>query len=120
METNIENNIIVGQTMAFLVLGWTSILHIFTVRSRKSILRSSLRSNPSLPISALIMFVVFFGLAIIPGVNSIFGMTQISLTHWLIVIGLTIIPTLFAEYGKFWDNYKLHNLEKNRVSQQKI
>jgi magnesium-transporting ATPase (P-type) len=110
----------IGQTMAFLILGWTSILHIFTVRSRKSVFKRSMKENPQLAISAGVMILVFAALAAIPPIAPIFGLSAISAYHWLIAIGLSLIPILRAEYGKLWDNYLLNSMEKNRVVQQKI
>jgi magnesium-transporting ATPase (P-type) len=110
----------IGQTMAFLVLGWTSLLHIFTVRSRVSVFRRSLKDNPQLPISAAIMFMVLAALVAIPSIASIFGFAEMSGRHWLIALGVSLLPILVAEYGKFWDNYKYYSAEKNRVEQQKI
>ncbi|MCL2008621.1 MAG: cation-translocating P-type ATPase [Treponema sp.] len=105
----------IGQTIAFLILGWTSILHILTVRSRQSIFKRGFKDNPQLPLRAGIMIIVFAGLVGIPPIAPIFGFAAISGIHWLIAIGLSIIPTIRAEYGKLWDNYKLDTMEKNRV-----
>jgi magnesium-transporting ATPase (P-type) len=110
----------IGQTMAFLILGWTSILHVFTVRSRTSVFKRSLKDNPQLGLSAAVMILVFAALAAIPPVAPVFGMTAMDGYHWLIVIGLSLIPILRAEYGKLWDNYILSSMEKNRVEQQKV
>jgi hypothetical protein len=41
-------------------------------------------------------------------------------SHWLICLGLSFIPIMVAEYGKFWDNYKYKEAERQRVVQQKI
>ena len=109
----------IGQTMAFLILGWTSILHIFTVRSRQSVFTRTLKDNIQLPISAAIMILVFAALAAIPPVAHIFGFTSMDKYHWLIAIGLSLIPIMRAEYGKLWDNHKLSSLEKNRVAHHK-
>jgi magnesium-transporting ATPase (P-type) len=109
-----------GQTMAFLVLGWTSLLHIFTVRSRTSVFKRTLKDNPQLPISAAAMFIVIAALAAIPSVASVLGFAAMSGNHWLIALGVSLLPILVAEYGKFWDNYKYYSAEKNRVEQQKI
>ena len=106
---------IVGQTMTFLVVGWTSILHIFTVRSRQSIFKRSLKDNPRLVISALAMIVIFAVLVLVPSVAGIFGMVPISLYHWLIVIGLSLIPTITAELGKLVQNSYEARLYKNRI-----
>ena len=110
----------VGQTMAFIVLGWTSIMHIFVVRSRVSVFKRTLKDNPQLPISAAIMFLVLAGLVAIPPLASTLGFTALSGRHWLLALGMSFIPILIAEYGKFWDNYKYYEAEKNRVAQQKI
>jgi magnesium-transporting ATPase (P-type) len=110
----------IGQTMAFLNLGWTSILHVLTVSSRASIFKRSLKRNPQLPLSAGLMILVFGAMAAIPPIASIFGLTSMSIYHWLITIGLSLIPIARAEYGKLWDNYLLNSAEKNRVASQKV
>jgi len=111
---------IVGQTMAFLVLGWTSLLHIFTVRSRISVFKRSLKDNPQLPLSAGIMFLVLAGLVAFKPIASNLGFAPISGYQWLIALGISLLPILVAEYGKFWDNYKYYEAERQRVAQQKI
>jgi magnesium-transporting ATPase (P-type) len=109
----------IGQTMAFLILGWTSILHIFTVRSRRSVFARSVLDNPQLLISAVAMLVFTALIAYVPSLinetDPALGMVKMDVYHWLIAIALSFIPTIVAEYGKFWDNHLLHNEEKNRV-----
>jgi magnesium-transporting ATPase (P-type) len=111
---------VAGQSMAFLVLGWTSLIHIFTVRSRASVFKSMLLDNPQLPLSALAMFLLLAALVGIPPVATFFGFALLDGYHWLIVIGLSVLPLIVAEYGKFWDNYKFATAERNRVAHQKI
>lgn len=107
--------IAVGRTMAFLVTGWTSILHVLTVRSRKMLYKYRIRENPQLYISGGIMLVVFTLLAAIPPVANALGMTALNGWQWLIVIGLSLVPTLVAEYGKMWDAVRSRNAEKTKV-----
>jgi calcium-translocating P-type ATPase len=109
-----------GQTMAFLVLGWTSLFHLFTVRSRVSVFKRSLKDNPQLPLSAGAMFLILAGLVAIPPVAFNLGFVALSGRQWLIALGISLLPILVAEYGKFWDNYKYYEAEKIRVTQQKI
>jgi calcium-translocating P-type ATPase len=109
-----------GQSMAFLVLGWTSLLHLFTARSRTSIFKRTLKDNPQLPVSTAALFLMFAALVGIPPIASFMGFTQIDGYHWLIALGLSLIPTITAEYGKFWDNYKYNAAERTRVAQQRI
>ena len=104
-----------GRTMAFLVTGWTSVLHVLTVRSRKNLYKYRFRDNPQLYISCAAMFAVLGLLALIPPVAGAMGLCSLSGRQWLIVAGLTVVPTLVAEYGKLWDAVKSHAAEKNRV-----
>lgn len=94
---------VIGQTMAFLTVGWTSIMHILHVRSRKSVFKTTLRNNKQLAISAACMIIVF-GLLVATPLNSIFGLTSMSGIHWLIVIGLSLLPTMVREIGRRMDN----------------
>lgn len=93
----------IGQTMAFLTIGWTSILHIFNVRSKKSVFETKLSNNKPLTMSAIAMIVIF-GLLVATPIGNIFGLSHIGFVHWLIVIGLSILPTLSHELGRVADN----------------
>jgi magnesium-transporting ATPase (P-type) len=92
-----------GQTMAFLICGWTSILHIFHVRSSRSVFKTSVRNNKSLAVSAFIMIFLFGLMAALP-VGRFFGLTLIGPTHWAAVIGLSLLPTLIREIGRIYDD----------------
>ena len=50
------------------------------------------------------MIAVFSFLAAVPSVGKIFDLTAIGGYHWLIAAGLSLIPTIVAEIGKFIDN----------------
>lgn len=113
----------IGQTVAFLVLGWTSILHLYTVRSRKSIFKRTLRDNPPVVYSTLAMIVVFSLLVAFPSVGRIFDLTAIGTSHWLLAAGLSLIPTVVAEIGKLIDNQtNIRELReyRNRIIRHKI
>ena len=86
----------IGQTMAFLICGWTSIIHVFNVRSSKSIFKTPIKNNKPLVGGAVLMLFVL-GLLVVLPVNYIFGLTAINGIHWLIAIGLSLIPTLMRE-----------------------
>jgi len=92
----------VGQTLAFLIIGWTAILHIFTARSEQSIFRSRLKNNPMLAVGAFAMILLFASFVAVPIFNNLFGVVAISLKHWLLAIGLSLIPTIVAEIGKLF------------------
>lgn len=94
----------IGQTLAFIVLGWTSILHILTVRSRKSIFKRTFLDNHSLIVSMSCMLLALVIIVIVPSIRTALGLTKIELHHWLIALGLSIVPTIVAEIRKFIDN----------------
>ncbi|WP_243126790.1 cation-translocating P-type ATPase [Clostridium sp. HBUAS56010] len=105
----------IGQTVAFLILGWTSILHLFTVRSRKSIFKRTVRDNLPVVYSTVAMIAVFSFLAAVPSVGRIFDLTAIGTYHWLLAAGLSLIPTVVAEIGKVIDNQtNIRELHKYR------
>ena len=106
---------VIGQTMAFLVVAFSSILHIFTVRGRKSIFRIPLRHNMTLLYSVIAMIALFAAMALIPPLQFLFGLTSINILHWLIVIGLSIVPSAIAEIVKLWHNRHEVKVYKNRL-----
>jgi Ca2+-transporting ATPase len=95
----------IGQSMSFLILGWSSILHVFTVRSRKSVFKVPINTNMPMVYSATSMIIVFAFIVLIPGLGNIFGIMPIGLIHWLISIGLAVFPLIVAEIGKSIDNF---------------
>ena len=108
-------SLLAGQTMAFLVVAFSSILHIFTVRGRKSLFQIPLRHNMRLLYSVLAMVVLFIAMATIPPLQFIFGLTSITLLQWLLVIGLSIAPSIVAELVKLWHNHGVSTLRKRRL-----
>ncbi|MCL2370802.1 MAG: cation-translocating P-type ATPase, partial [Firmicutes bacterium] len=111
-----------GQLMAFLTLGWASIIHIFTARSRKSAFATSFLKNKQMTFSSLALAVSLAIMALIPAVHYhiLYTSYRVMLNgwHWLFAFLLCFGPIMVAEYGKFWDNYKLKNLEKTRVAKK--
>ncbi len=93
-----------GRTMAFLVVAFTSILHIFTVRSRSSMFKRKIRDNIPLVYSVIAMLAVFSIMVLVPPIGAVFGLVPITLQEWLVVLVLTIIPSIVAEISKFWEN----------------
>jgi len=90
----------VGQTVAFLTLGFVAVSHIFTARSRKSIFQKSFKENFPLTLSAIAMYVTLALLAILPPFQFLFELVSIGGAHWLMIAGLSVVPTIVAELGK--------------------
>lgn len=91
----------VGQTVAFLVLAYSSILHVFNVRSSRSIFQVKLSQNKSLFEMAVLAILITTAIALFPLTQSLFGLVHISLNHWLLVLVLSIVPIFINEMIKF-------------------
>ena len=108
----VEANQQVGQTVAFLILAFSSILHVFNVRSTQSIFRVKLSSNKSLFEMAVLAIIITAAIALIPFTQELFGLVPISLNHWLLAIFLSIIPIFVNEMIKF--HYSVEESEVER------
>ena len=106
-----------GQTMAFLITGLTSIVHVFHVRSSNSVFKTPVRNNKPLLIGSVAMLITFALLVALP-IGQIFGLTTIGGFHWIVVLGLTLLPTTVREIGRLFDNIPLIK-EQKRTRQEK-
>lgn len=91
----------VGQTMAFIILGWSSVVHIFNVRSNNlSIFTIGFMSNRPLFWCAMLSLAIVFGVAVIPVLMDIFQLVPLSLAHWSLVTVLSVFPLIIVELIK--------------------
>ncbi|HIB1924725.1 TPA: cation-translocating P-type ATPase [Enterococcus faecium] len=91
----------VGQTVAFLILAYSSILHVFNVRSSQSIFKVNLATNKALVEMALLALAITTAVALLPFTQELFGLVHISLNHWFLVGILSIVPIAVNELIKF-------------------
>jgi len=91
----------IGMTMAYLVIGWSSVVNIFNVRSfNQSIFTLGFTSNRLL-FAGICFSLVTLGLtATIPGLRNVFYCVPVSLNHWFIMIALSIAPLVAGEIHK--------------------
>ena len=89
----------VGQTVAFLILAYSSILHVFNVRSSQSIFKVA--TNKALVEMALLALAITTAVALLPFTQELFGLVHISLNHWFLVGILSIVPIAVNELIKF-------------------
>lgn len=102
----------VGMTMAFVILAWSSVSHIFNVRSDESIFKIGFLSNKPLFFSAMLSMVIILLMVVIPPVANMFYLVPLSLTHWLLAFGLSVFPLVFVEIQKAIKNRKQKGDEK--------
>ncbi len=98
-----QSKIEVGQTMAFVTLALSELVHVFNIRdNKKSIFRTKVFNNMKLMgaiiISALLMFVILF----IPALRNIFSIPLLPTNNILELIGLVLAPIVIVEIFKFF------------------
>lgn len=92
---------LLGQTMAFAVLGFSQLLHVRNLHSnRRSSFRTGIFSNKSLLGAILLSALLLFAVLVIPGVMDIFGVTAMDAAHWLYVGLLSLVPIAVVELVK--------------------
>lgn len=99
---NQEGSIAQGQTMAFIVLAFSQLVHSFNIHSHKQSIIKTFFKNKWLIlatcINAMMMLVVLF----IPLVRDLFKLVSLDLHHWEVVILLMFIPLLTVEGMKLF------------------
>ena len=96
-----QSKIEVGQTMAFITLSLSELVHVFNVRNnRKSIFRTGIFDNKKLlgavGISALLVFVILF----VPALRQIFSIPVLPKENVLELVCLCLAPILIVEIFK--------------------
>ncbi len=97
---------VAGQTMCFLVMAFTSVLHVFTVRTRNSIIHRTVRDNMPLVWSSVAIIAAFSLMVLVEPVGAIFGLEPIGVVDWVVTLVLSVVPTVVAEAFKFWANHR--------------
>ena len=106
--SGIEPSHEVGRTMAYVTLGWASVVNIMNVRSfSKSIFTIGLTSNKLLSGGILLSLTLIVITAAVPGIQEVFHCVPVSLAHWLIMAGMAVTPLILIETLKFFIRKKL-------------
>ncbi len=98
-----------GQTMAFMVLSASQVLHAYNMRSEKSLFKTGVFGNRKLNWAALASLVMVALVLFVPGLNTAFGLVVLGLKQYLICLGLILVPTLVMEICKLTGLIKHHS-----------
>ena len=91
-----------GQTMAFAVLGFSQLFHVRNLHSNiHSSFRTGLLSNKSLLGAILISSLLLLAVLVVPGMMKVFGTVYMDTVHWLITMGLSLVPIVVVELMKW-------------------
>lgn len=91
-----------GQTMAFVVLAFSQLIHSFSIHSASHSVFTSFWKNKWLIYATLINGLMIIGVVLIPGINDLFKLGNMDAHHWLVVIGLMFVPLVVVEIIKLF------------------
>jgi len=93
----------IGMTMAYVVIGCSSVVNILNVRSfNQSIFTIGFTSNRLLFAGMCFSFVALGLTATIPGLRDVFYCVPVSLNHWFIMIALSSATLIVGEIHKIF------------------
>lgn len=96
-----EDALLHAQTMAFVVLSFSQLVHSFNLRSRtKSIFSIGIFTNKYLVFSLLIGVLMQVCIISIPPLANIFGVHALTMRDWGFVLLLSLIPLVVNEFIK--------------------
>ena len=98
-----EVKVEIGQTMAFVVLAFSELVHVFNIRNnKKSIFKTHPFNNKillgAIAVSAALMLIILF----IPGLRHLFSIPVLPMGNVLEIIGLIILPLVIVELFKLF------------------
>jgi Ca2+-transporting ATPase len=99
--TNYPDSLTHAQTMAFLVMSISELIHSLNMRNkRKSIFTIGFFTNKYLIYSIVLGLLLQVILVFTPGLNTLFKITPLNLNDWIIVLALSIVPLVINELVK--------------------
>ncbi len=90
----------VASTMAFATLTLARLFHGFNCRSKHSIIRLGLRSNPWSIMAFEAGVVLLAAVLFVPGLQSLFSVADLSIRQLLTIVIFAVVPTLIIQAVK--------------------
>ena len=103
MLENQEVKVEIGQTMAFVTLAFSELVHVFNIRNnRKSIFKTHPFKNKvllgAIALSAALMLIILF----VPALRHVFSIPVLPINNVLEIIGLILVPLVVVEIFKLF------------------
>ena len=98
-----ESKIEVGQTMAFVTLALSELVHVFNVRNNKvSVFKTGIKGNSKLIWATLASTALMLVILFIPALRNIFSIPILPTENIIELIGLIIAPLIIVELFKLF------------------
>ena len=105
-----QSKIEVGQTMAFMVLALSELVHVFNIRdNNKSIFKTKVFNNSKLIWAILVAAALMFVVILVPQLREVFSIPVLPTSNLLEIVILVLAPILIVEIFKL---FKINSLEK--------
>ncbi len=98
-----ESKIEVGQTMAFVTLALSELVHVFNIRNnKKSVFKTKVFNNTKLIWAVVASAALMFVILAIPGLRTIFSIPVLPTQNILELVGLILAPLVIVEIFKLF------------------
>lgn len=96
-ETKIE----IGQTMAFVTLAFSELVHVFNIRNNKrSLFKTKIFNNKKLVLATIVSAALMLVILLIPALRSIFSIPLLPINNILELVLLVFTPVIIVEIFK--------------------
>lgn len=98
-----QSKIEVGQTMAFVTLALSELVHVFNVRdNKKSVFKTKVFNNSKLVLAIIASAALMFVILLIPVLRNIFSIPILPTQNILELVGLILAPLVIVEVFKLF------------------
>ena len=89
-----------GRTLCFMTLSLSQVFQAYNMRSNKSLFKIGVFSNSMLNKASLVSLLLVSIVLFIPPLSMIFGLVSLPVSHYMIGLGLSVLPILIFEILK--------------------
>ena len=98
-----EVKVEIGQTMAFMVLAFSELVHVFNIRDNKnSLFKTGILGNRVLILAVVASALLMGIILVVPGLRHIFSIPVLPMGNMLEVLGLVLAPVVIVEILKLF------------------
>lgn len=98
-----EVKVEIGQTMAFVVLALSELVHVFNIRNnKKSIFKTGIFNNKKLLLAIAVSAALMFVILLIPGLREIFSIPILPTANIIEIVILVFAPIVIVELMKLF------------------
>jgi len=96
-----EIRVEIGQTMAFITLAFSELIHVFNIKNnKKSVFKTGIFDNSKLIFAVILSAALMFVILLIPGLREVFSIPALPTTNIIEMIILIFAPFAIVELMK--------------------